>query len=194
MMMMVLLLNIFHMEKNLFYYFVLAPLRVEITFSQKMITNINYKGQLFSVDGMKFSSVPPYQSVIKLKFGKLLVFPSGKCRIMGIKTPLTNEQIENLSHKVKFLKIQSMSLCFDLECRLNLRNLTFNLPRKSYMYEPELFPAMRLLYFNPLCVNIFSSGKLVILGLTNQNCLRKIQRFIKLYIPEGNYKKITLSQ
>ena len=33
------------------------------------------------------------------------------------------------------------------------------------MFEPELFPALRYIKYNPLCVNIFSSGKVVILGL-----------------------------
>jgi TATA-box binding protein (TBP) (component of TFIID and TFIIIB) len=33
------------------------------------------------------------------------------------------------------------------------------------MFEPELFSALRYLKYNPLCVNIFSSGKIVMLGL-----------------------------
>ena len=37
------------------------------------------------------------------------------------------------------------------------------------MFEPELFPALRYNKYNPLCVNIFSSGKIVILGLKNLN-------------------------
>lgn len=32
-------------------------------------------------------------------------------------------------------------------------------------YEPELFPALRMTEFNPMCVNVFSSGKIVIMGL-----------------------------
>jgi len=171
--------------------------KVGITFHHKMITNINYKGELLSVNQFKFSETPPFQTVIKLPSisAKLIIFPSGKCRIMGVKTPLTDEQIKNLPFEVKFCKIQSISLCFDLECRVNLLNLSHKLPRKSYMYEPELFPAMRLLNFNPLCVNLFSSGKLVILGVKsfgNQTCLKRIQKFIKLYIPESNFRNICL--
>ena len=33
------------------------------------------------------------------------------------------------------------------------------------VYEPELFPALRYKKYNPLCVNIFASGKIVILGI-----------------------------
>ena len=36
---------------------------------------------------------------------------------------------------------------------------------KNAMYEPELFSALRYKRYNPLCVNIFGSGKVVILGL-----------------------------
>ena len=35
----------------------------------------------------------------------------------------------------------------------------------SCTYEPELFPALRLTEFNPLCVNVFHMGKIVILGI-----------------------------
>ena len=34
-------------------------------------------------------------------------------------------------------------------------------------FEPELFPALRLTKYDPVCVNVFSTGKIVILGLKN---------------------------
>ena len=46
----------------------------------------------------------------------------------------------------------------------------------SYIYEPELFPALRLTTFDPLCVNVFMSGKCVILGLKHLNYVKHVNR------------------
>ena len=37
------------------------------------------------------------------------------------------------------------------------------------MFEPELFPALRILTYNPICVNVFATGKVVLLGLRSMD-------------------------
>ena len=154
------------------------------------ITNINYKGCLDKhvLDTIDFSSCksPPFQRKFALNNGcMLLVFPSGKCRLMGFKIPITAEEISDLPFHINNLQIQSMSLVINLQRYINLYKLARNLPRGSSMYEPELFPALRLCQFNPLCVNVFNSGKVVVLGvkeLTNQNLIEQIVTTINIGI------------
>lgn len=155
------------------------------------ITNINYKGYL-SPDEMKrikFHIEPytpsPHQVIVPVKSlnAKLLIFPSGKCRLMGLKRVLTeNEVVSDLPVKINSLQIQSASAVIKLDRTINLFLLAKNLSPKRCVYEPELFPALRLTGFNPLCVNVFSTGKIVILGLkdlTNQHRLAEdIIRYI----------------
>ena len=52
-------------------------------------------------------------------------------------------------------------------------------------YEPELFPAMRLIEYNPLCVNLFPSGKIVILGIKTMdysNIVNNVVKYISLHL------------
>ena len=154
-----------------------------------MIANINYKGVLprDQLEKIAFTKdqCPPIQKVFHLpncQHGqnvKLIVFKSGKCRLMGIQIPLNNDA--NLPLAVNNLQIQSITLVDDIGESINLYKLAHKLPKGSFMFEPELFPALRLVNFNPLCVNIFSSGKIVILGVKNlsyQNLIGQIRKLI----------------
>ena len=66
--------------------------------------------------------------------------------------------------KYKILGLQSLSLTLQLSVTIHLPNLHAIMGKQS-KYDPEIFPAVRLLEYNPLCVNVFSSGKVVIFGL-----------------------------
>ena len=152
----------------------------------KMNNNINYKGMVSSEDMKKFSFPPflepPRQKIIKLSNLTLLIFPSGKCRLMGLCKPLTD--ISSLPVKVTDLKIQSITVVFDLGYELNLLRLSRQLSPRTCMFEPELFPALRLTHFNPLCVNVFASGKIVVLGLKQlsyHNILKDIRQVLEVY-------------
>ena len=37
------------------------------------------------------------------------------------------------------------------------------------MFEPELFPALRILTYNHICVNVFATGKVVLFGLRSMD-------------------------
>lgn len=128
-----------------------------------MIANINYKGNLRD-DDLKNLEIPtckpPHQKVIQLEKCKLLVFPSGKCRLMGLRKPPTNLPFEILN-----LSIQSITVVYDIGQDINLLTLASQLPKGQCMYEPELFPALRMTKYKPICVNVFSSGKIIIMGL-----------------------------
>jgi TATA-box binding protein (TBP) (component of TFIID and TFIIIB) len=45
---------------------------------------------------------------------------------------------------------------------------------KIVQYEPELFPAVRLVCFNPVCVNLFSTAKVTMLGLRSRQAAHDI--------------------
>ena len=162
------------------------------------IKNVNYKarvapGQLKIVDYTEIHGCcPPHQKIIKIAHGaKMVIFPSGKCRIMGLKRVLDFA----LPIRVTNLELQSITVVFDLGQMVNLRKLaTQVLPRGSFVYEPELFPALRLTSFNPMCVNVFSTEKIVILGLRKFKCndlIGQILNLLQVYKRE-NAQELTL--
>jgi len=61
---------------------------------------------------------------------------------------------------------------------INLQKLA---EKTNCIYEPEIFPGLRLIVFNPLCVNIFHSGKLVITGLKTLDFYDNVD-IIKTYV------------
>lgn len=162
-------------------------IRTKIIIFRDMIRNINYKGQVSSWDLAKYDFTrvkAPYQIIIPIEnVGKLLLFPSGKCRVMGLKQPIT-EDIE-FPFKIYDLKIQSLTVSYTAGNKINLLKLAYRMPQSERVYEPELFPALRMTKFNPACVNVFSSGKIVILGLkvlAYQSFLKSIDRELQVYI------------
>lgn len=124
------------------------------------LVNINYKGRMSHADVAKLGfkvGTRPNQVTIKLSSCTLVVFRTGSCRIMGCKQPLTT--LDDIPYRVCIDRIQSVTVTANIGTSVILRNL------KGVVYEPELFPAARIKKFNPLCVNLFHSGKVVILGL-----------------------------
>lgn len=128
-----------------------------------MIANINYKGQVSQeiTSKMKFPIGKPSQIVDKSGKYTIIFFKSGNCRIMGCKKPI---EMKHLQYDIKNIQLQSLTIVVNLNQSVNL----YTLARiTKCMYEPELFPALRLTKYNPICVNVFASGKVVILGLKN---------------------------
>lgn len=145
------------------------------------IVNINYKGVVKCDTPMVDRKVPPYMSVYTNKDGeKLLVFKSGKCRVMGCKKPIITTT--SFPIPVEIQDVQSVTVSMDLGHGVNLYQLSKQLTCKNCEYEPELFPALRLTSaFNPYCVNVFASGKIMILGLKTFD-IEPICKFVKQYI------------
>jgi len=140
-----------------------------------MIRNINYRGHVSAKDlaQIDFNHLncrpPPRQKVIPLSRGKLIVFSSGKCRIMGLREPINPNDEQLLPYQINDLQIQSVTGVFNLGSTVNLirlaRNVSSSSSSSSWSYEPEIFPAVRLTKFNPICVNVFGSGKVVVMGM-----------------------------
>ena len=134
------------------------------------IVNINYKGYVPNAD-----KILPFQQFVKLqppqmlKFkspkGVLIVFRSGKCRLMGCKESIISTK-DLFDFPIILSKIQSATVTMQMGFPLNLYKIANSMGLKNCVYEPELFPALRITKgLLPLCVNVFASGKIVILGL-----------------------------
>ena len=130
-----------------------------------MITNINYKGKVSNdiISKLKFPAGKPSQVVDKSRKYTIIFFRSGNCRIMGCRKPLENNELQ---YNIQNIRMQSMTVVINLGQMINLYKLS-KLTR--CWFEPELFPALRLNKYDPICVNVFASGKVVILGLKNLN-------------------------
>jgi len=137
-----------------------------------IVVNINYKGQLAAGERSKIGQFPekikpPVQKVLPTSLigvrMMVFLFPSGKFRLMGVKEPLTS--YDSLPLMPDTMTLQSATIVGNYGESINLRTLAADLTSRRCLYEPELFPAARLLQFNPLCVNVFSTGKIVILGV-----------------------------
>ena len=154
-----------------------------------MIRNINYKGHVSHDDLVKFNFIkvkPPKQLIIPIdNVGKRLLFPSGKCRLMGLKKPFSEDM--QLPLKINNMEIQSITVTYNVGHRINLLKLAQLMSCSERVYEPELFPALRMTKFNPICVNVFSTGKVVILGLKSllyHSFLKLVDRELRLYKSE----------
>ena len=111
---------------------------------------------------------------------------------MGCKEPLDkNATISDLPIKLRVVRIQSLTLTFNLKRQIDLSKLGNYCHQSSigYIYEPELFPALRLIDFNPLCVNVFSKGGCVILGVRHLCFHKYVIRVTQLINRAGCYVK-----
>lgn len=141
------------------------------------LVNINYHGKvIFGLQHVQFSLTPPQQAAIKIP-GKytILVFKSGCCRLMGCKSAVTNKFVACGNIIVRVERIQSITVLYDLGKQINLYELA---KRRRVMFEPELFPAARLMEFNPLCVNVFASGKVVVTGLKTLDYCKQMEKIL----------------
>lgn len=151
------------------------------------IVNINYKGLVIKPDvnidyEMLRKKQPPQMLSYKSKDGEtLLVFASGKCRIMGCKKHISST-MNKFPIPIRITQIQSVTATLDLGYTVNLYNLAKQIGTKRCLFEPEIFPALRITReFDPLCVNVFASGKVVIMGLKTLSIIKtclKVKHFI----------------
>ena len=128
-----------------------------------MLCNINYRG--FTQDCLKdlHFGTKPCQCVLHFPEYTIIFFRNGKCRIMGCKQPIDPS---TLPFNIINVTIQSITVTCDYGEPININALK---KTTSNHYEPEMFPSLRLTCFNPICVNVFSSGKILITGLRDLN-------------------------
>src|SRR5204862_3609028 len=113
----------------------------------------------------------PQQLVVKDSQGTIIFFNSGKFRVMGCLDPLDAAFLA-LKYTLQIdeddlpeLKTQSYTSRVNLGYQINLQQLSAKYNDQDVLYEPELFCALRMCKYNPLSVNVFSSGSIVVCGL-----------------------------
>ena len=123
---------------------------------------------------MEFPYTKPQQIVDRRGKHIIIIFKTDKCLIMRCKKQI---RMQDLQYNIKNIQIQSITVTVNVGQQIHLLKLECQLQYQC-MYEPELFPALCFLKCNPLCVNIFSSGKVVILGLPSLQYHQKVEAII----------------
>lgn len=142
-----------------------------------MISNINYKAKTMkeNINHLDFNVGKPQQLVFKYDEYTIILFKNGSCRIMGCKKAIYDNTV--LPFGIEIERIQSIVVTFDIRHEINLQKLSIEMGLDC-MYEPELFPALRYSRYDPLCVNIFATGKIVILGLKSLDYTELVKTII----------------
>jgi TATA-box binding protein (TBP) (component of TFIID and TFIIIB) len=136
------------------------------------VVNINYQGRITCpIEELDFSTTKTTPQMLTFKCEvdgvKLIVFRSGKCRLMGCKEPVIKPIKCQVPYRIT--KLMSVTLTMDIQRPVNLYKMSMELGARKCQFEPEIFPAARLIMFNPICVNVFHSGKIVVLGVRHMS-------------------------
>ena len=138
-------------------------------------------------DKVKLSTSKPTQLIIRMKTFSILIFTSGQCRFMGrITSDEANSIVQSLSiiYKSILSPLYQVSQTIVLQLHsmyvpVDLYKLAYEFKNDSRVnFEPELFPALVLNHWKPLHVNVFSSGKVIILGHNACNFVNDIQTWL----------------
>ena len=158
----------------------------------KMICNINYVGRLIgdmsNTTNLPFRCDSPQMYIKKCPHFTFILFK----RLIGCKSPILSKVLNISSNNlsINIIRMQSATACINVGCNLHLGKLGnfCHYNSISYLFEPELFPALRLTSFDPLCINIFASGKCMILGLRHL-CFQKYVKQIEHLINRSGCKQ-----
>jgi TATA-box binding protein (TBP) (component of TFIID and TFIIIB) len=159
----------------------------------EFVSNANFKGDINEpIDLQELRKkipnselhVKPRQLVVKDAKGTLVLFGSGKFRTMGcidyfVASSLACKYLEKANysfHSFPFIDLQSYTLKCQLGFPVNLEKMASSVP---CVYEPELFPALRLKQYKPTCVNVFTTGKVIICGLKDLEEMNGILTVLK---------------
>jgi TATA-box binding protein (TBP) (component of TFIID and TFIIIB) len=143
-----------------------------------MISNINYKGTapVTEIAHLDFGFKKPQQYIERCGKYTLVIFKTGNCRVMGCKTALGDD--EKFTFGIRIERIQSITVTADLGMTVNLYKMARSMQNEC-LFEPELFTALRYEKYNPLCVNIFATGKVVILGVKDLKYRKQVKKIMK---------------
>src|SRR5271156_4423858 len=152
-----------------------------------LVSNANYRGAMKHVIELAklHNKIPnsilhkkPHQLVVKDIKGTILFFRSGKFRVMGCIDEL---DATFLAYRYTLLisdkefptgTLQSYTSNSHLGFKVNLEKMaaTSNIA----VYEPELFPALRIRKYYPASVNVFTTGKVIVCGLRDADLMSDI--------------------
>ena len=158
----------------------------------EFVSNANYKGDIDELIDLEELSrkipnsvlyMKPRQLIVKDPKGTLVLFGSGKFRTMGCidyfeASSLACKYLEKAVYpflSFPFIDLQSYTLKCQLGFHVNLEKMASSVP---CVYEPELFPALRLKQYKPVCVNVFTTGKVVICGLKDLQQVHDIMKYL----------------
>jgi len=118
---------------------------------------------------IKLTTTLPYQLIIRLVSCTFILFSSGQFRIMGC---CTNPDSILPMIELIYLDVHTNPHLVTQTLSFNICSTPINLYNMKQIYkddcnvvfEPEIFCALSLLYWKPIHVNVFSTGKVVILG------------------------------
>jgi TATA-box binding protein (TBP) (component of TFIID and TFIIIB) len=152
-----------------------------------LVSNANYRGAMKHVIDLpklhkkipnSFLHKKPHQLVVKDIKGTILFFRSGKFRVMGCideleATFLAYRYTLLISDKeFPIVTLQSYTSNSHLGFKVNLEKMAAT--SNIIVYEPELFPALRIRKYNPASVNVFTTGKVIVCGLRDAELMSDI--------------------
>jgi TATA-box binding protein (TBP) (component of TFIID and TFIIIB) len=164
-------------------YVLLRRAKRNIKRSQVQFVNSVFKGHLNKIINLEKIHLPnskmyhhqPKMLTISHDNVKLLIFNSGKFRIMGYFNPPTInnacKQLRKRFHLRSKLQYQTSTVVFRISKRpINLAKLFNHLRlvnKTKYIghYESEMFPSIALKLWSPIHCNVFASGKVVLTGV-----------------------------
>lgn len=133
----------------------------------------------------------PKQLVIKLSTFSILIFTSGQCRIMGrVSLAQAQSTIQSLSFIFHSVIEPLLQVSETVVFQLDSLHLPINLYKFAHEYsndinvqfEPEIFPSLTLHYWKPLHVNVFSTGKVNVLGLNARDSINTIHEWLDFHL------------
>ncbi len=122
---------------------------------------------------IRLTTTLPRQLIIYMEQYTILIFTSGQCRLMGrLHLEEAQSAIQSLNTIYSCIEspLQPVSetVVFKLDslhAPINLYKFACEFPNDNRIqFEPELFPALCLHFWKPLHVNVFTTGKVIILG------------------------------
>jgi TATA-box binding protein (TBP) (component of TFIID and TFIIIB) len=125
----------------------------------------------------------PAMLVLKDVDATLMIFASGKFRIMGMVDELEATCkvfgiFSKLNLEISMVTLQTMTVKLKFE-RINLYALS-NLIKSSL--DLELFPSLRITKYKPVSVNVFASGAVMICGVKSLDIVNEIEKDLKLLL------------
>jgi TATA-box binding protein (TBP) (component of TFIID and TFIIIB) len=170
-----------------------------------LVRNANYKGAMkhtIKLPGLckkipnSFLHKKPHQLVVKDPKGTIMFFQSGKFRVMGCVDEL---EATFLVYKyTKFVNddefppvtLQSYTSTSHLGFKVILENMAAS--SNAFLYEPELFPSLRISEFNPASVNLFTTGKVIVCGLRDADEMTNILSKLRVICKPFEYHDINM--
>ena len=128
----------------------------------------------------------PCMLLLKDVDGTLMIFASGKFRIMGMVDELEAafkviDVFSKLGYGFPAIKLQTMTVKF----RITPVNLYVLSKLIESQLELEIFPALLIKKYKPISVNVFASGAVVICGVKDLDIVNVIKKDLELLINKG---------